>query len=150
MKDKMTKAIYLSLVALLCACSSDADGGRGAGWTEIELVGAWVDPFGTVVTITATDWNGKGKDFEFKTKIVAHDNTENWAVTQSSADDTFNANKFGKQVWTEPKAGIFHHCTVVFGLDSVELAKASTKTADDNDLEGKGCGGFPWTKLTGK
>ncbi len=153
MKDNASVAICLALAVLLCACGSAADADKSdaaAASTEIELVGTWTDEFGTVVTITATDWNGKSKDYEFESKIVQYDNAENWAVTRNSIDEKHNADKFDKQVWTEPKAGIFHHCTVVFGLDSVELAKASTATADTNDLQGKGCGGFPWTKLTGK
>lgn len=117
---------------------------------SIEVAGTWADPFGTTETITATDWNAKGSGFESKSSVVEHDNKDNWAITQSSADDPYSANKFSKRVWTEPKDGAFHYCSVVFGQETADLAKATTLTADDGDLDGKGCGGFPWSKLTAK
>lgn len=118
-----------------------------AAAAPIELVGQWKDPFGTVETITATEWNAKGAGYESKSTIAWYDNAANAAITQSSADDPYTANKFSRRVWTEPTAGGFHYCTVVFGLDTLALAQASTATADDKDLDGKGCGGFPWSKV---
>ena len=42
----------------------------------------------------------------------------------------------------------FYYCYVAFALDSVDDALNSEAEADANDLEGEGCGGFSWTKMT--
>ncbi len=141
----------LCLVVAVIGCENE-EGNTPADTTNatIELVGSWTDAFGTVETITATDWNAKGSGFESKTSIVEHDNGANWAITQSSKDEAYNPDKFSKRIWKEPKDGVLYYCTVVFAQDTAELAKATTLTADDSDLDGKGCGGFPWSKLTAK
>jgi len=155
----MNKHLYASHLAAFCLClvvaavgceSEDGNTPADTTPTTIEIAGEWNDNFGTLETITADAWTAKGTGFESKTTIVEHDNAANWAITKSSADDAYSANKFAKRIWIEPKDGVFHYCSVVIKQDTAELAKATTLTANDSDLDGKGCGGFPWSKLTEK
>lgn len=105
----------------------------------IELRGTWHSSFGGEEVISESKWGAAN--------IVAHDNQANWAVLQNAPDDVFFPNKFSKVVWVEPASGRLWYCTVDFGLDSKDAALATTRTADPNQLETSGCGGFPWTGL---
>ena len=116
-----------------------ADSGAGAA---IELLGTWTTNFGSEETIAADKWGPQ--------KIASFDNAANVAYTQNPPDDKYGPNKFSKQVWTEPKANVFYYCTVDYGKDSIDLAKASTLVANDKDLDKAGCGGFGWTKMPKK
>ena len=142
-------AVCLSLCLSACGSDDGSGGGTPASKT-IEVAGVWTDDFGTTETISDTIWDAKGSGFESKSTVVAFDNGANWAITRSSPEDAYTANKFSKRVWLEPADKTLRYCSVVFGLDTLELAKATTLTADSGDLDGKGCGGFPWTKLTAK
>lgn len=121
--------------------TSDEGADTGAGPTEpLEIAGEWDDNFGGMATITNTSWP--------PSTIVKYDNDQNFAITQSPADDEFTPNQFAKVVWTEPAGGSFFGCFVEFGQETAEAAEATEKTADDSDPENGGCGGFSWTKYT--
>jgi hypothetical protein len=127
-----------------------ADVGDGAGGAKgetaaLELIGEYDDNFDGTQTITAKDWNG--------TEIVEYDNDANVVYLRNANDAKYNPGKFVKNVYTEPtQDGTFSFCTIEFALDTLEDAKASTKTADDSDLtkDGTGCNGFSWTTATPK
>lgn len=123
------------------ASSSDA-AGADASAAPFELIGTWTTNFATEEVISAEKWGPQ--------TIASFDNAKNVAYTQNPPNDQYGPNKFSKQVWTEPKGEVFYYCTVDFGKDSLELAKASTLVADDKDPEKSGCGGFGWTKMTKK
>lgn len=124
----------------------DATRGETAAAAPIEIAGAYSDNFGGNETIASDKWQ-----FSFGTSTIAeYDNAKNNAYLKAAADDKFNPSKFSKIVWTEPKADGFYYCTVAMGAGTLDLAKASTLTADDKDPDKTGCGGFPWTKLTKK
>jgi hypothetical protein len=122
--------------------SADSGSKPGAGDDELEVAGEWSGEFGDE-SISDDEWNG--------TPIVAFDNEDNVAYTQNADDAMFDPGKFNKLVWTEPTAEGFYYCTVDFGLDSLDDAKASKKTADTKMPEDMGsCGGFAFTKLEAK
>lgn len=128
------------------AAKTDTSGGDAAVAAAIEIAGTYNDNFGGSETIASDKWQ-----FSFGTSTIAeYDNAKNNAYLQAPADDKFNPSKFSKIVWTEPKADSFYYCTVVIGAATLDLAKASTLTADDKEPEKSGCGGFGWTKLTKK
>jgi hypothetical protein len=128
--------------------SDDSDGSAGAEGAPaeeaLEIIGSYDDDFGAEQIITASSWNSSA--------IVGYDNELNVVYTQFPDDDMFNADKFAKTVYIEPKAdGAFYFCIVEFSLDTLAEAKASDATADDSDPETTGCGGsFPWTLATPK
>ncbi|MBM4343502.1 MAG: hypothetical protein FJ100_09010 [Deltaproteobacteria bacterium] len=128
------------------AAKTDTAGGETAAAAAIEIAGTYNDNFGGSETIASDKWQ-----FSFGTStIVQYDNAKNDAYLQAPADDKFNPSKFSKIVWTEPKVDSFYYCTVVIGAATLDLAKASTLTADDKNPEKTGCGGVGWTKLTKK
>ena len=122
--------------------AADGTAADGSAATTIELLGTWATNFGSDETITADKWGPQ--------KIASFDNAANVAYTQNPPDDKFGPNKFSKQVWTELKGNSFYYCTIDYGKDSIDLAKASTLVADSKDPDKSGCGGFGWTKMTKK
>lgn len=127
------------------ADANDLDGKGCAGfpWTRLsrpEPAGLYESAFGGNERFDAVriGW----------AEAVSWNNVTRIAISVNAKDDPYNPGKFNKVVWTEPKGGVFSYCTVTFGKDTAALAESATETADANDLNGKGCGGFPWTKLT--
>ncbi len=104
----------------------------------IEITGNWQSQWGEE-SITETHWN--------TAELISFDNTTNQAITQLPDDDEYNPNKFSATVWTEPVDGQFHYCTFTYGHNTQEEAETADNNTDINDLDGEGCGGFPWTKL---
>ena len=124
------------------AAGSAADALRGP---QIEVAGTWTSSFGEE-TITSASWASS----MVTAAVVEFDNDGNGAITQNPADADYAPEKFNKLVWTDPSGDTFYYCTVDFGLDTAEAAKATTKTADDKDPEKSGCGDYGWTKLVKK
>ncbi len=111
---------------------------------DIELVGTWDNSFGSAEIITATTWNN---GFDTST-IELFGNDDNFAVLLSPLDAEFAPDTYSLVEWTEIDADQFYYCIVDFALDSVDEALDSTEVADSSDLDGEGCGGFAWTKMT--
>ncbi len=134
----------------LAACGSTAASSSStddAGSTDVgdttsssAIFGVFASGVGGYEEITATTWN--------EMAIVQLDAGKRFAITQNSATDKYGPSQFNKLVWTAPQNGVFYYCTVDYGLATADLASATTKTADDASPDTKGCGGFPWTKLT--
>ncbi|MED5463318.1 MAG: hypothetical protein VX699_01590 [Myxococcota bacterium] len=141
---KMIGALGLALA--LVACAPGKEGGTSeerqlsgeAGSNTLEVIGTWASTWGTDI-ITESSWNAAA--------IVEYDNVANTAIIQNPEDDEYNPGQFSKLVWTDIVEDVFYYCTVSYGLETVEEASGSENTADVNDLEGSGCGGFAWTKL---
>ena len=126
------------------ASNPSMSGCGGFAWTQtqlpIEITGLWTSNFGGVEGINAAKF-GVNRIHEF-------DNDNNWVVIQNPSDDMWNPDKFARIVWTDVSGDSFYYCWVDFGLDTAEMAKTSTNTADATDPDNSGCGGFSWTKLT--
>ena len=124
----------------------DTKGCGGFSWTKltatapIAIAGKYNDNFGGKSIVSSRWWD--------TASMQKFDSTLRWAITQNAANDPYNPSKFAKVVWTAPTAGSFYTCMVDYGLDSADLAMATTKTADDSAPDKSGCGGFSWTKLT--
>ncbi len=135
----------LAAASTLTADAGDLDG-KGCGgfaWTRlapIEVAGVWSSAFGGTEHIDGMGWTDS--------RLIAFDNAKNTAILRSPADDPYTANQYAKVVWTEPKDGSFSFCFVAFGLESAAKAEEAKDTSDPKDLDGKGCGGFAWTKLS--
>lgn len=144
-----TLVFALTLGLSLTACSDDNEGSTDA--TTIEIAGTWTSPFpnedgDTDEVITSSSWTSPFGSFE----VVEFNNDENWAIGQNPSDAMFNPDLYSRIVWTDPSADAFYYCTVDFGLESVEAAKASSMTADASDPATMGCGQAAWTQLTAK
>lgn len=147
----LKRVLVASLLVVVVGCGAEeggaAQGGEHAaqageqGGLEdlaLEVIGTWASPWGTD-SITAEKWNSAF--------ITEFDNETNHAITEQPTDDEYNPGKFSKIVWTEVLGDSFYYCTVVFGKDTAEEAANTEDTANRRDLNGEGCGGFPWTKL---
>lgn len=107
---------------------------------SIEVEGTWDTPFGTTEVIDDERW-----DFM---DLIVFDNNERWAVTQNPDDSEYNPSLYNRLVWTPVEDDVFYYCYVDFALESVDEALNSEGEADENDLDGEGCGGFSWTQMT--
>jgi hypothetical protein len=138
----VSAALFGMAMSLLAGCGAGEDEtSPNQQSSGIEIRGEWESEFGEE-TITDDVWGS--------TSIVKFDNDANVAITQNADDAEFSPGKFNRIVWTEPAGGSFYYCWVAFALDSEQEAFDSDATADDSDPETGGCGGFPWTKLSGK
>jgi hypothetical protein len=148
-------ALTLGLAAAALGCGDDSDssdgasdadgmemgsagGGAAADDASIEIAGDWTSEFGDE-TIDSAMWNDA--------TVVTFDNGDNVAITRNADDAELSPGLYNRIVWTDPESGAFHYCTVDFDLESEDAADASTASADEADLDGEGCGGFPWTRL---
>lgn len=119
---------------------------------KIAIAGVWESNFGGNETITDKAW----ATTYGASQVIKFDNDKGVVYTQNAKDDKYNPSKFNKIMWTAPKQSAadgfqvwsMYYCTVDFGLDSLAMAEASTKTADSTDPAKGGCGTFPWTQLT--
>lgn len=136
-------AMALGLSALGCGGDDDAD--KSAA--PLEVIGDWESKFGETTfeeTITAEEWNGAA--------IIEYDNDTNIVITQNPDGDdpiTF-PNLFSRIVYLDPEDDSFYYCTTDYGLETLEDARAADTEVDETDLDGEGCNGFPWSKLTQK
>jgi hypothetical protein len=155
----LVAALFMSVALVGCMPEgSDGDGGENngdvtnngtnnGGADGFELVGTYAMTFGGGMdggeeVITEDAWSF----FE----LIEYDNEANEAITKNADDAEFNPGTYNKNVWTEPDGdGVFHYCTVDFGLETLEAAQASEETADSSDLA-MGCGGFSWNTMTPK
>ena len=133
-----------AIAATGSADDGDLDGKGCAGfpWTRLrrpEPAGLFLSAFGGNERFDA--------DVMGWAKATSWDNAKRTAISQNAADDPYYPDAFNTIVWTEPKADGFAYCIVDFGLKTAELAAQSTLTADAGDVDGKGCGGFAWTRL---
>ena len=139
----LTPIVCAALATTLSLIGCGEEATQATAQTEVqtqalEVIGTWATPWGTDV-ITAEKWN--------LATIVEFDNATNTVLTQQPADDEYNPEKFSRIEWTELTDESFYYCTVAFGQDTLEAARVAEATADTSDLEGTGCGGFPWTRV---
>ncbi len=140
----LVAALFMS-VALVGCGPDDSNGEDNAD--GFELVGTYAMTFGGGMdggeeVISEEAWSA----FE----LIEFDNDANEAITRNAADAEFSPGAYNKNIWTEPDAdGVFHYCTVAFGIETLEEAQASEATADSSDLA-MGCVGFSWNTMTPK
>ncbi len=154
MTSPISSALALCLMASVAGCdeessSSSTAGAGGAEATGFELVGEWMTPFSDVpVSVTESEWSDEWST----SSIVDYDNETNTVYLQSTivdADSGESHETFTASAYTDPGAdGALFFCTYSFGHSTLDDAKAAEDASDATDLEGEGCGGFAWTKMT--
>jgi len=137
--QRIKMALVFGLFLGLTACGEDTESAEVAP-TELEVTGVWNDNFGGWTSIGADHWGTH--------RVESYDNAANWAITQNPADDEYNPSKYNLMVWTEAVDGRWWTCTVAFGLDTADAARATEDTSDSSDPATAGCGDFPWTEMT--
>ncbi len=133
---------WLTVAALgaLGACDDGAEGPE-----SFELIGTWTSEFGEE-TITDTTWT----NYIVQT-VVSWDNDTNTAILRNPPDAEWGPNDYSRVEWIGPEGDVFHYCVVAFGkMTAQEAETAAAEGVDRTDLEGAGCGGFPWSAMTRK
>lgn len=152
LSKKLSFLLALSLLAtgvMACGEETEAEANQEQNQNQnqgseegIEIAGTWETNFQTEEIIDEQSWG-----FMI---LIDYDNDERWAITQNPSDDEYNPDAFMRLVWTPLEEDEFYYCMVEFGLETEEEARNSTATADAEDLDGEGCNGFSWTKMTRK
>lgn len=140
--DKTWIAVLALTATLIGACGDDSDDEEK---DPIEIAGSWDNEFNGTETIDDQSW-----DLTFDVAdIVEYDNDDNWAILYMPPDakEDLGPDTFQRVVWTEPEDGMFYTCTVAFGFETLEEARASKAKADDSDPASSGCGMFSWSLL---
>jgi hypothetical protein len=139
------------------ACGGNDDDAPAPGKADIEVKGTWTNSdFGETDTIDDSAWSSSFDDSDpTVSSIVEYSNDDRSLVILTPDDASFNPGTYSKYVWTKPASGSFYYCTASFGCASADQAKngpaddaCTLSDVDATDLEGTGCGGFAWTKLT--
>ena len=139
--------------AAALAASADASdlaaGCGGFGWSELiegqgplAIEGEWVDNFDTAHFITSDQWD-VGTSVH---AITQYDNALRFVIAQNDADNEFSPGLWSRFDFTWDDANVVWYCQTAFGAAD-EAAALATTAADATDLEGAGCGGFPWSQL---
>ncbi len=122
------------------ACADD-----GASGNAIAIAGTWTSDFGEEI-ITNTTWS----NYLVQT-VVAFDNATRTAILRNPPDAEWGPNDYSRVEWIGPEGDTLRYCVVVYGQTSEEAARnTAAEGVDQADLDGTGCAGFPWSKLTRK
>ncbi len=135
--------VFIMAVSLVSAC-----GGSGSSTPDttsppanLEIAGDYTDNYDQALSISNTLWNTGA--------VIQYDNDVNHAIVQNASDASWKPDHFNRIVWLAPEAdGSFWFCWEALDKETLDDAVNATEQADANDLEGIGCGGFPWSKAS--
>ncbi len=141
------------VLTVLAACGSDpkddttdTDTGKPTDG-GLAIAGSYVDAFGTAHEITDTLWTQTFAGYDPSTfEIAAYDNDASYLVAQNGSDNAYSAGLWSRFDWMADGDDLYY-CQTVFDAADQAGAEGAAR-ADDTDLDGAGCGGFPWTLLT--
>jgi hypothetical protein len=155
--------ITWSLSAALSAFSVGCEEGditpQPAPDTHIEIEGTWGnEDYGQTDVIDDASWSTDFGMGPTVSEIVEFSNAERYAVLSGADYMEPEKTVYSRVVWTAPEGDSFYACTASFGCETPELTATgddddenkvcNPPMPDETDLDGKGCAGFPWTKLT--
>jgi hypothetical protein len=162
-RSSFQTVITWSLSAALSAFSLGCEEGditpQTSENTHIEIEGSWGNElFGQSEVIDDTTWSTDFGSGPTVLEIVEFSNAERHAVLKGADYIDPEKTVYSRNVWTAPEGDSFYFCTASYGCETPELT-ATGDDDDDNkvcdppmpdetDLDGNGCGGFSWTKLT--
>ena len=110
---------------------------------SLDIEGTWEDEFGSAHDITAFEWSSVGWGSSLF-HISDASNEEGWLVAQNDEDNEYNPELWSKFEWAWDDDGNLYYCQSTYAAATEEDAFAAART-DADDLDGVGCGGFPWT-----
>ena len=112
----------------------------------LEIIGRYVDDWGTSHVITETDWTMKSSYGVSIYKISQYSNKNDFIIAQNDESNDYAPEKWSRFDYTE-KNGELYYCTTAYDAATEEAALA-TPAADKTDPATSGCGSSPWTKLS--
>ena len=130
----------LLMAAFLCisACAGDNTDSQ----SHLNIIGTYVDEFGTTQTITQTTWSDSFGDVFH---ILSYSNFQEYLIAQNDAANAFNPSLYSRFDWTRFN-GDLYYCQSAF--DAPDFNTALAASADPSNPSASGCGGFLWTNLT--
>ncbi len=125
---------------------ADLDAGcAGFSWSRLserlEIIGAWVDDWGTSHDIAQDSWT-MGDDLFHISQL---DNQADYLVAQNDAANAYNPELWSRFDWTWHE-GELYYCQIAYDAAD-EASAAGNEDADRADLDA-GCAGFSWSRLT--
>lgn len=111
------------------------------GTEGLEIVGEYVDEWGSEHTITDEQWQQDALLFH----VLSYDNETDSLIAENDANNEWSAGLFSRFDWAWDGDSLYY-CQTVYDAETAEDAEAA-EPADAGNLEG-GCGeGFPWTLM---
>jgi hypothetical protein len=108
----------------------------------VEIIGDWVDNWGSYHEITNESWVSGGSSFA----ISQYDNEMGWAVAQNGSENSYFPSLWSRFDWTF-QDNAFWFCQITFDAETEEAALA-VAAADATSPADSGCGGFSWSQLS--
>ena len=150
----MNYSAALTVLVALAGCDSKEDTATGdtddaagtQGSPSLEIVGSWLDDFGTAHDIDESAWIQQFGSYDpLVFHVIIWDNSGGWLVAQNDADAAYSAGLYSRFDWTWD-ADRLYVCQAVFDA-ATEADAQDAPQSDGGDLQGAGCGGFPWSAL---
>ncbi|EDM81936.1 hypothetical protein PPSIR1_05698 [Plesiocystis pacifica SIR-1] len=111
------------------------------GTEGLEIVGEYVDEWGSEHTITDAQWQQDALLFH----VLDYDNEADYLIAENDANNEWSAGLFSRFDWAWDGDSLYY-CQTVYDAEAAEAAEAA-EPADAANLAG-GCGeGFPWTLM---
>jgi hypothetical protein len=118
---------------------SDSD---GSAPVSIDLMGDWVDGWGSTHSISDDTWSYDGIPYH----ISVFDNDVNFAVAENGVGAWVVG--WSRFDWATDADGNHFYCQTTYDAATEEAALAATISVATDLTTGCGTGGFPWTALT--
>lgn len=130
-------------------CASDNDSTVTKKETSVshqpsaDPLGVYEDDWGAAHRIDDLTWVIGSDVFEF----VDFDPKADSAVAMNGAENQFFAGKYSRFDWATDEDGQLRYCQTTYDAKTAEAASLANR-ADESDWD-SGCGGFPWSVLSG-
>lgn len=136
---RLAFAFSLALI-LIAGCGGTTGGNEG----PLEIIGTWVDGYGSIYQITQDKITIDGQG---NFNITTYSNTKEYCVAQNDATNEFNPSKYSRFDWANI-AGNLYICQITY--DSATEQSAESATTANRKSTDTGCNGFAWSVLTKK
>ena len=121
---------------------ADSEGGAVA----LELIGEFVDDWGTVYDVTAESVTIRVESDSSVYHVLRYDNESEYLVAENDADNLYYPGEFSRIDWSDAD-GTTYLCHISYDAIDAEAAEAIT-SADRTRLSTDGCNGFEWSSLS--
>jgi hypothetical protein len=161
LKALITWSLSAALAAFTAGCEEGDITPPASESIHIEIEGTWENTdFGTTSTYVIDDesWSSDFGNGPTVSQVIEFSNDERRVVLEGADYVDPAKTVYSRIVWTAPAGDSVYFCTATFGCETPELTLTgddddengvcNPPTPDATDLDGAGCEGFPWTKLT--
>jgi hypothetical protein len=129
------------LTALLLATVA-----TGCNSAPVEIVGTWVDDFGTTHVIDELAWEMTGDGWSSLFHVESVFDDEAFLVARNDSANDYSPDLYSRFDWTTDEDGELWVCQSVFDAETAAAAEGAA-APDATDPATGGCGTFPWSHL---